>query len=201
MTVVEQLETDAKAYDDDRALVDSDEFVARMFQEWPRNDDLWTVQQKVVALDNLYGTRFGDRKIWFEVARHIASLAPSLDEHFRNGSPRAVEMIRTIRRDRGTQGNEYVFATKFAHWHNPEAYPIYDSRVGRALPLLAQITPECDALAPVAGRSWDTHLADYGVLKAVHDACRKAWVPDWSCKRFDKALYIRGKDKKPKPYE
>jgi len=45
-----------KRGDQDRAL-DSDEFMAGMIRARPRNDDLWLVEQKVVAVDNLYRTR------------------------------------------------------------------------------------------------------------------------------------------------
>jgi hypothetical protein len=68
-----------KRGDQDRAL-DSDEFMAGMIRARPRNDDLWLVEQKVVALDNLYRTGLGWRERWHEVARHIVSLSPSLDE-------------------------------------------------------------------------------------------------------------------------
>ena len=61
-TVVEQLLADAESYDQIRAWVESDKFMARMVRAWPRNDDLWLVQQKVVALDNLYGTQLGQRQ-------------------------------------------------------------------------------------------------------------------------------------------
>lgn len=38
-----------------------------------------------------------------------------------------------------------------------------------------------------------TRFQNYAVFTAAHDACRKAWVPDWSRKRFDKALFVGGR--------
>jgi len=104
-------------------------------------DGLEAVLLKATLVNALYATNVYDI---VTIARHIA--CPKIGDALRAGSPEAVEAIA---REHGIgKGNAsgyrdfYVFATKYAHWHNPDAYPIYDSYVGWLLPILARHFPD-----------------------------------------------------------
>ncbi len=110
----------------------------------------------------LYATNLGIRRsvgrggLWHTVTHSIVGLQPTFDEALRAGDPAAVDLIRET---------SYVFATKYAHWHNPTAFPTYDSRVAGILPGLARQTG-------VTVTSND--LLDYRRFKAGIDAIRAA---------------------------
>lgn len=71
-------------------------------------------------LDKLYSTRINDIDVW-PLAHHIVGLG--IDAFIDQGEPSAVWRIFTCKNLR----MYYSFATKFCSWHNPAAYPIYDS--------------------------------------------------------------------------
>lgn len=168
----------AEEYDRNPEWVLADAAVGWLFRMRPANDDAPTVLAKVVTLDALYATNLGVRRgvrrggLWHEVTHRIVGLKPAFDEALRAEDPAAVDQIGET---------SYVFATKYAHWHNPTAFPIYDSRVAGILPELAR----------QIGVTVTSHdLLDYRRFKAGVDAIRSAWVPEWSYKQIDKALWI-----------
>lgn len=65
------------------------------------------------------------------VARHITSLV-NIDSCLAAGSPEAVDLIAKVRLGDKVRNN-FSFATKYCSWHNPTAYPIYDSNVDACL--------------------------------------------------------------------
>jgi hypothetical protein len=121
----------------DKAHELADKSLAELFRQYPNNSDPRHVLLKVAAIDSLYHTCVFALD---EVARHIAHNIEGIDAALAAGSPEVVGRIAHV----VIQGRKYnflSFATKFCHWHNPHAYPIYDSRVDHYLCALQQQTP------------------------------------------------------------
>jgi hypothetical protein len=100
-----------------------------LFHQYPHNTELSHVLLKVVAVNSLYHTYVFDVNI---VARHIHSNIPGLDSALAAGSHEIIHQIAKVNVN-GKAHNFYSFATKFCSWHNPDAYPIYDSRIDHYL--------------------------------------------------------------------
>ena len=102
-----------------------------LFSQFPGNSDLSHVLLKVVALNRLYSTQI---LAITDVAQHIHRNAQSIDSALAAGSPQIVDKIaRVTIRTSGKERRNLSFATKYCSWHNPEAYPIWDSRVDKYL--------------------------------------------------------------------
>ena len=99
--------------------------LAELFRQYPHNGELTHILLKVVAVNSLYRTNIFALEA---VARHIRSNVPDIDALVASGSPEVVNTIARISIG-GKKFNFFSFATKYCSWHNPEAYPIYDSRV------------------------------------------------------------------------
>lgn len=110
---------------------DSDQLVeaalGQLRAQFPRNTEIPHVLLKVLALNKLYNARVLDIDVEI-LARHIAGLG--IDAILAEGSPSAVDLITHC--DKLRRGC-YAFATKYCSWHNPDAYPIYDTRVDECL--------------------------------------------------------------------
>src|SRR5206468_1151652 len=91
------------------------------------NTSLEDILLKVVALNDLYRTGI---LATYRVAEHIFQL--NIDPLLEAGQSEAVARIARVQL--GTVArNNYSFATKYCAWHNPDAYPIYDSYVDNLL--------------------------------------------------------------------
>ena len=105
----------------------SDEAVATVFQSFPRNDQPAWVLVKVAVLNSLYSTHiFAVRDVALSILD--ADVDPLLDQ----GSPDVLPVLAE-HLIRGRRRNNFSFATKYAHWHRPDVYPIYDSFVAQQL--------------------------------------------------------------------
>jgi len=118
-----------KQFDDDNRIVE--EALKDLFTQYPRNKDHPHVLLKVVALNRLYST--GILAV-HDVARHIHERAQEIDSGLAVGSPEIVDKITAVPiTATGEVRHFWSFATKYCSWHNPKAYPIWDSRVERYL--------------------------------------------------------------------
>ena len=111
----------------DRENETSEKALAELFAAYPGNDNASHVLLKVVALNSLYSTRI---LAVLKLANHIAEQGAQIDAALAAGSAEAVEVIAGAGQIDLTF---YSFATKYCNWHNPGAYPIYDSRVDKYL--------------------------------------------------------------------
>lgn len=92
---------------------------------YPDNTKKSEIHIKVSALNTLYSTQLRGRS--YPVTNHIYSL--DIDDRLRSGDISVVDdIIRTPIGDNKLY-RCYSFATKFCSFHNPEAFPIYDSYV------------------------------------------------------------------------
>jgi hypothetical protein len=104
-----------------------DEAVAAVFRSFPRNDHAGHVLAKVAVLNSLYFTNIlAVRDVALSIVE--ACVDPMLDD----GSPEVLPVLAE-HLIRGRVRNNFSFATKYAHWHRPDAYPIYDSFVKQQL--------------------------------------------------------------------
>ena len=98
-----------------------------LFEKFPDNKSFESVLLKSIVINNLYATQI---RAIVTAAEHIHAL--DIDEKVRRGDPEIVDKIDRMTIS-GKQRNNYSFATKYCSFHNPAAYPIYDSFVDRLL--------------------------------------------------------------------
>jgi hypothetical protein len=101
--------------------------LSQIFLAFPQNVALEEVGVKVKVLNVLYGTQIRAVSI---VADHIVRLG--IDPDLKAGEPEVVDRVAKVRLT-DTIRNNFSFASKYCSWHNPEAYPIYDSKVEACL--------------------------------------------------------------------
>jgi hypothetical protein len=120
-----------------------DEAVNIVFRAYPTNSSLDHVLIKVTVLNSLYRTNI------FQIHRlskHVLRMEESkqLDEKLRVGDLEAIELLRKghgIKRKSDVISCDLLsFATKYCHWHQPDYYPIYDSKVECAIRWLTRKT-------------------------------------------------------------
>jgi hypothetical protein len=81
---------------------------------------------KTLAINELYNTHVLDNDVE-TLARYIVTL--DIDPLIHNGEGAVVDRVATCPGVR----HYFSFASKFCSWHNPVAYPIYDSHAERCL--------------------------------------------------------------------
>ena len=153
-----------------------------LFSQFPGNSDLSHVLLKVVALNRLYSTQI---LAVMDVAQHIHRNAQDINSAMVTGSPQIVDKIaRVAISTSGKERRNLSFATKYCSWHNPEAYPIWDSRVDKYLWALQKQ----DHFAPVFKANAD--LWEYPTFREVIIAFRDFYgLGSFSFKETDKFLW------------
>jgi hypothetical protein len=163
-----------------------------LFAQYPKNTNLDHVLLKVVTLNTLYSTQIPlySRRIptvW-DVARHIVEL--NIDLELQQGSPELVLKISKIAWKDDRYLYNYSFATKYCSFHQPDSYPIWDSRVNKYLMLLRKRE------APKDGgfrRFKQDDLWDYIKFKEILTQFRKHFgIETFTFKQVDAFLYIEG---------
>jgi hypothetical protein len=158
--------------------------LAELFAAYPANDNPSHILLKVVALNSLYSTRI---LAVLKLAHFIANLGATLDAALAAGSPEAVTLIAHA----GSGGSDpsfYTFATKYCNWHQPNLYPIYDSRVDKYLwALKKQGIFTCEALSD------HQDLQSYPQFCVVMTAYREQFgLGSFTFKEIDKFLWSQG---------
>ena len=122
-----------------RSYRDQEAALTWLFKTYPKNTDLNQVLIKVTALDALYSTRIYHIT---ETARHIIELK-DFDKRVQEGDLSLVRALAVFKvklhtnkrnpdqkADKSTREKHiFSFASKYCSWHNPDVYPIYDSKV------------------------------------------------------------------------
>lgn len=158
-----------------------------LFGQFPSNTDPAHVFLKVTTLNALYGTQipvYSNRiPTILEVANHIIGLA--IDSDLERGSDELVGRMTRVAVAGKTDRYNYSFATKYCSWHNPESYPIFDSRVNEYLWHLRNH----DCLT----RFNREELWEYPELKKIVMEFRNKYgLGDFTFKQIDKFLYYQG---------
>jgi hypothetical protein len=123
---IETVEAECSAFDADPSTAFGEDALAELLAKFPENTKPSHVLLKVIVLDQRYSTRLRYVEL-DQLACHIAS--KDIDSLMAQGATRAVDLIW----DCADIRHYYSFATKFCSWHNPTAYPIYDSYVNECL--------------------------------------------------------------------
>lgn len=176
---VELVRTACETFDQENAVIE--EAVGLLFKQYPENGSLAQVLLKVVVLNRLYSTQI---LAVMDVAKHIHHHAKEIDAGLSTGSPELVETIGLVTIDAtGKERYNYSFATKYCSWHNPEAYPIWDSRVDR---YLWQLQKQ-ETFAPSLKRS---DLWFYSQFREAVSAFRTFYdLESFTFKQIDKFLW------------
>jgi len=131
-----------KQFDDENEVVE--QALKDLFDRYHENDNHPHVLLKVVALNALYSTQIFvySEKVpnVLDVARHIHGHASVLDSALRTGLPEIVDTIAMVAVSEKKDRNYFSFASKYCSWHNPKAYPIWDSNVESYLACLQRQT-------------------------------------------------------------
>ena len=179
----ESVRAACERFDRENAL--AEQTLAELFQQYPRNDDLRHVLLKVVCVNALYNTCIFTLEA---VARHIHDHAGEIDALLQEASPSVIDVIAKMN-VQGKKYNFYSFATKYCSWHQPEKYPIYDSRVDTYLWNLQQQSAFAAAFI-------HPHLWDYPKFHKIVVTFRDAHgLNTFTFKEIDKFLYLQGEPK------
>ncbi|MBA7606405.1 hypothetical protein ES703_13553 [subsurface metagenome] len=149
----------------------ANEVIASYFQNHPGNTKEHSVVTKAVLVNSLY---FAGVREPLRMARHILGLH-GLDAQLEAGAVEAVERIAKV-------DWYYVsFASKYAHFHNKTAFPIFDSF---AVAAIAQLQER--------GFSFPSYTKFFETIKAFRE---QAGLGSVSWEDFDKYLWLYGQKK------
>jgi hypothetical protein len=160
----------------------ANEAIKRAFYQFPTNDDIAVVCIKAVLINALYQTVIFDI---IHLARHI--VGKSIDPKLRAAD---LGVINDIRFGHGIGERDlYSFATKYAHFHKPDLYPIYDNLVKR---LLSNANRK---MRFYKEGFTQPQLKDYSAYKSVVDSLVEHLnIPaSWKYKKIDQGLWIYAK--------
>jgi hypothetical protein len=106
--------------------------ISELIKLFPDNKNYKGVLLKCIVINTLYSTQI---RAITNAAKHIVEL--DIDARLEQGDPQVVDQIArlTIKTKGGEEKKRrnYSFATKYCSFHNPSAYPIYDSIVDKVL--------------------------------------------------------------------
>ncbi|MBA7572205.1 hypothetical protein ES708_13981 [subsurface metagenome] len=149
----------------------ANEVISSYFKDHPGNTKKHSVVTKVVLVNSLY---FAGIREPLRMVRHILELH-ELDAQLQAGGIEAVERI--------AQADRYyvAFASKYAHFHNKTAFPIFDSF---AVAAMAQLQER--------GLSFPNYTKFFETIKAFRE---QAGLTSVSWEDFDKYLWLYGQKK------
>jgi len=167
-------------FDQDERYGTADVALAKLYDIFPKNNQLDDVFLKVVTLDAFYNTNV---MYPLEVSKHILNIKP--DAEMEAGSVKIVEDLAEV--NMGTKTIRfYSFATKFCSWHNFDAYPIYDNFVEKTLWGYQSKDKYSDFMRK--------ELKQYARFKEIVNDFRNNYgLGDFSYKQIDKFLWYYGK--------
>lgn len=112
----------------------SEMIIFELVKRFRSNATYENVQLKAGIINNLYSTRVQELD---GVVKDFLAEYKNIDMLIANGEPDAVKKIAKC----GVHRN-FSFATKFCYFHNPNAFPIYDSMVLLALKEIKKKNPK-----------------------------------------------------------
>jgi len=145
--------------------------ISSYFDKHPANIEASIVAVKVVLISSLYYTRIFEP---LKMAVHITELK-GLDSELRSGDIKAVERIAHLDR------YEVSFASKYAHFHNSDAFPILDSFASGAVAIL---------LSKNFDSTYHNFYKNISLLRQESGLSSTDW------RSFDKYLWLYGQKKK-----
>jgi hypothetical protein len=168
-------------FDADDRYGPADRILSVAFSDHPRNVLFDDVLLKVALLNSLYNTNIF---AFWAMALHIHGL--NIDPSLEDCDPTLVSRIAPLT-IRGKTRRHYSFATKYCSWRRPDAYPIYDRLVERAILIFR------DQYAFTEFNRSD--LKEYPRYKAILTSFRKHFgLEQLTFKQVDKFLWFTSKD-------
>lgn len=140
------------------------------FANYPSNTDTSITLVKTVLISSLYYARIFEP---LKMASHIAGLE-GLDSNLENGDIKAVDSIAHLDR------YEASFASKYAHFHNGNAFPILDKFASGAVAIL------------LGAGFINTYPQFYDKISLLR---QKAGLNSTGWRTFDKYLWLYGQKK------
>jgi len=168
MVTKENIETAKRIYTQLEKWNFANNTLTEYFNENKLNDSEKIILIKVVLIDSLYKTNLKDQ---ISVAKHISKI-DLLDNSLDEGDVNMVDKIA-----KWNNINLISFASKFCHFHNKGAYPIYDSYVVIALRKLLDWKD---------GRNYNEFK------QAINDFRKKIGIEDIPFEDIDKYLWLFG---------
>lgn len=110
----------------DKQFCSEKKALSHLLDKFPMNRRVEEVIIKAAAIDSIYHTHSGDYIVPF--AERIVEL--QIDKHLKRKSTEIVNAVASVPLKGGKQRSLYVMATKYCWFHNPDAYPIFDTIVG-----------------------------------------------------------------------
>ena len=156
----------------------------KLFKEiCPGNRSIEEVALKVAALNTVYATQIYSV---YPVAKHIVGL--NMDDRLAAGDERLVDDMKGIAYEgKISHRDHYSFASKYCSFHNPEAFPIYDSYVEKVLLHYRDANRFCDFK--------QEELKDYPTFKRVIAAFQRHFgLEGYTVKQIDQYLWQFGKE-------
>lgn len=155
----------------------ADEVICAAIKRAPLNTDAFEFLIKVQLVNKLYWTHIKEDDE-HRLAHDIAQIGTKLDRLLSNGDAKAVQAIAEC----GARRNQ-VFASKYAHFHNPSAFALGDKYVNVALQALG-------------GKIWDREGHRYDIAEEyarfqtqISDMAQECKV---GLKQMDEYLWLRG---------
>ena len=137
---------------------------------------------KVATLNTIYNTHIYSV---YPVAHHILSL--EIDDRLSSGDETLVNELMRVFYNDGGKIDHYSFATKYCSFHNPDAFPIYDSYVDKIL----QYYRNQERFAVFK----NTDLKNYPYFKRILSDFRHYFgLENYTTKELDQYLWQFGKD-------
>jgi hypothetical protein len=173
----------------------ADDSIKKVVGQWKKATSLEDVLIKVSSVNSLYNTQVF---AVYDMAEHIWDRR--IEDKILSGEVSAVEKIRTghgIGKKRGYDRDFYSFATKYCHWHRPDAFPIYDEVVADVLwKLNGKGGEEFNFKDRFTKKSMrESYPVFVGI---VNDLIQEAGADNWHYQKLDHALWILGKSTKKK---
>jgi hypothetical protein len=174
-------------FDSENEILIIEEALQELFGQYPRNTEPAQALLKVTALNTLYSTQIPlyrkNTPTIFDVAEHIVTLG--IDSNLERGDEGLVNRLAKTEVPRKRTFYYYSFATKYCSWHNPNTYPIFDSRVYTYLCHLVN----CSCLE----RFRQNDMLDYPKFKKVIEEFQvRNQLGGFTFKEIDKFLYLQG---------
>ncbi len=155
---------------------------------FPTNDSLEPVLCKVAAINGLYSTGIGGI---YAVAQNI--LRQQIDSKLVLHDVDLVNQIAPTQFSGGKIRRNFSFATKYCHFHAPDAFPIYDSYVRRLL--WAYIKRDSFVHFKSASAFQNILEADYGQYKMLISTFQQFYgLGRLGFAELDKFLWLYGKE-------
>lgn len=164
-------------------LYEPEKVLRQLFTEaYPTNIAIDEIILKVAALNTVYNTYIYSV---YPVAQHILSLG--IDERLRAGDETLVNELMRVMYGEGKKTDHYSFATKYCSFHNPDAFPIYDSYVDKIL----QYYRDSEGFSSFQNKD----LKHYPTFKHVVNEFRAYFgLEQYSVKQIDQYLWQFGKE-------